>query len=79
LTRRPDPIMDEIRRIRDEYAASFDYDLKRIVHDIQRQQRESGREFVTLPPRKPTWVPVGESTAPYKPETEGGEGMPEES
>lgn len=43
-----DPIVAEIRQIREEYAAKFNYDLKAIVQDIQRQERESGLEYVTL-------------------------------
>lgn len=43
-----DPIVAEIRQIREEYAAKFNYDLKAIVQDIQRQERESGREYVSL-------------------------------
>lgn len=45
-----DPIVEEIRQIRENYAAQFDYDIDAIVKDIQRQQRESGREYVTLTP-----------------------------
>ncbi len=49
----PDPT-DEIRAIRRKLAAKFDNDVKRIGADIRRQQRESGRKFVTLPKRAPT-------------------------
>ena len=48
-----DPITKEIRRIRHELAARFDNDLDRIVDDLQRQQRESGREYIRLPKREP--------------------------
>ena len=47
------PITEEIRRIRHELAARFDNDLDRIVDDLQRQQRESGREYIRLPKREP--------------------------
>ncbi len=50
---RVDPIVEEFRRYRDEFAARFDHDLGRIVAEIQRQERESGRTFVTLPRREP--------------------------
>jgi hypothetical protein len=43
-----DPIVDEVRRIRDEHAARFNYDLRAIFADIQEQQRKSGLKFVTL-------------------------------
>ena len=49
----PNPITEEIRRIRRELAARFDNDLDRIVDDLQRQQRESGREYIRLPKRGP--------------------------
>lgn len=41
-----DPIVDEIRRVRDEYAASFNYDMKAMVQDLREQQARSGRTFV---------------------------------
>ena len=41
-----DPIVDEIRRFRDEYAASFNYDLEAMVRDLREQQARSGRMFV---------------------------------
>lgn len=47
------PITQEIRRIRHELAARFDNDLDRIVDDLQRQQRESGRAYIRLPKREP--------------------------
>ena len=49
-----DPIVEEIRQIREAYAAKFNYDIEAIVKDIQRQQKESGREFVTLPKKRLT-------------------------
>jgi hypothetical protein len=52
-----DEIVEEIRRLRDAHAASFDYDLNRIFEDLQRQQRESGAKLVRRPPRKPIATP----------------------
>lgn len=49
-----DEILDEIRRFRDAHAARFGYDLKKIVRDLQEQQRRSGVKVVSRPPRKPT-------------------------
>ncbi len=48
-----DEIIEEFRKHREEHAASFDYDIKRIIEDFQRLERESGREVVTRPPRRP--------------------------
>ena len=47
-----DPIVEEVRKARDEHAAKFDYDLKRIFEDLREQERRSGREYVTLPPTR---------------------------
>ena len=52
-TDKTDEIVEEIRRHREAHAASLDYDLKRITRDLQQQERESGRELVTRPPRLP--------------------------
>jgi hypothetical protein len=48
-----DEIIEGIRRRREARAASFDYDLRRIVEDLQRRERESGSRVVSLPPRPP--------------------------
>lgn len=40
------PITQQIRDSRHRLAAKFDNDLDRIVDDLQRQQRESGRHIV---------------------------------
>ena len=47
-----DPIIDELRTVRDEHAARFNYDVEAIFQDIQIQQEASGREYVRLPPRR---------------------------
>lgn len=47
-----DPIVEEIRRIREEYAARFNYDLDAIFEDVKRRQEERGLKTVTLPPRR---------------------------
>ena len=47
-----DPIVEEVRKAREEHAAKYDYDLKRIFADLKEQERKSGREYVTLPPRR---------------------------
>ena len=45
-----DPIIDELRAVRDEHAARFNYDVEEIFRDIQAQQEASGREYIRLPP-----------------------------
>ena len=42
-----DPIVEEVRRIRDAHAARFGYDLEAIFRDIKEQEQRSGHEFVS--------------------------------
>ncbi|HVA46768.1 MAG TPA: hypothetical protein VNH11_10425 [Pirellulales bacterium] len=46
-----DPIVEEIRRYREEYAARFNYDLDAICDDLHEQEKKSGAKLVSLPPR----------------------------
>ena len=55
-----DSITDEIRATRRSLAEKFNNDLGLIVADLQRQQRESGRNYLTLPKREPQAVEVAE-------------------
>ena len=48
-TRQTDPIIAEVRAIRQAYAARFDYDVEAIFRDIRARQEASGREYVRLP------------------------------
>lgn len=41
-----DPIVDEVRRVRDAHAARFNYDLDAIFQDIRERERKSGLVFV---------------------------------
>lgn len=43
-----DAIVEEIHRVREEYSKLFNHDLKAIFADLQKQQVESGKEFVSL-------------------------------
>jgi hypothetical protein len=43
-----DPIVDEVRRIRDAHAAKFNYDSKAIFQDIKEQEKRSGRKYVSF-------------------------------
>lgn len=55
-----DPIVAEVRRIREELAARFNFDLHAICEDARRQTEEAeraGAKVVTLPPRRPpSWT-----------------------
>ena len=43
-----DPIVDEIRAIREQLAAQFDFDIRKIVADAQRRQAESKSKVVSF-------------------------------
>jgi hypothetical protein len=43
-----DPIVEEVRKVRDAHAAKFNYDLDAIFRDIKEQERNSGRTFVSF-------------------------------
>ena len=42
-----DPIVDEVRRARDAYAARFNYDLRAIFRDLKEKEIRSGRKVVS--------------------------------
>lgn len=47
-----DPIVEDIRRIREEHAAEFNYDLDAIFADLKRLEAEGGRPRVSFGPRR---------------------------
>ncbi len=49
-----DPIVDEVRKVRDAHAASFNYDLQAIFLDIKKREKERGLHFVDGVARQPT-------------------------
>jgi hypothetical protein len=46
-----DPIVEEIRKHRDEYSKTFDYDLHAICKDIRKKQGRDNRRVVAPNPR----------------------------
>lgn len=47
-----DEIVEEVRKVRDDYAAKFNYDLDAIYEDIKKQEKQTRRKVVSLPPKK---------------------------
>ena len=47
----PDPIVQEVRKWRDQLAERFNYDLDAICRYLKEQQEKSGRKVVVLPPK----------------------------
>jgi len=41
-----DPIVDEVRRVREAYAARFQYDLRSIARDLKTKEKCGGRPVV---------------------------------
>ena len=52
-TPQPDPIIAEVRAIRDQHAARFDYDVKAIFRDIQARQEASSQSEIRI--RSSNW------------------------
>lgn len=46
-----DPIVDEVRQVRERYLASFNYDLQALFEDIRRQEAQSDTLLVSYPAR----------------------------
>ncbi len=47
-----DEIVEEVRKVRDEYAAKFNYDFDAIYEDIKTQEKQTKCKVVSLPPKK---------------------------
>ena len=50
-----DPIVQEIRKIREKHAAFFNYDLWKIYRDLkeqEEQEKKNGRTFISYPSKK---------------------------
>ncbi|MEW5938431.1 MAG: hypothetical protein AB1750_02110, partial [Chloroflexota bacterium] len=54
---RNDPIVEEVRKVRNRHAAKFNYNLEAIVADLRKQEKKSRRKFVRLSPKKPVRFP----------------------
>ena len=52
------PIVEEIRRIRQQHAKKFGFDLDAIFEDLKDKERKSGRQTISLKPRLPKPVPA---------------------
>lgn len=46
MTMRKDPIVEEVRKIREEHSARFNHDMDAIYKDLKRLEQESGRKYV---------------------------------
>lgn len=46
-----DPIVKEVRRIREEHSARFEHDLDRIYGELKKLEEASGRRYASYPAR----------------------------
>ncbi len=46
-----DPIVEEVRQYRQQYAAQFNYDLKAICQDLREKQKKASGKVVSRPAR----------------------------
>ena len=72
-----DPIVTEVRKIREDYAARFNFDLQALCRALKESELRDPRPKVALPPKriKPSHtqnltVVIAEDTAPYKSQDE---------
>jgi hypothetical protein len=55
---KPDPVISEIRRVREAYAERFAGDIQAMLADLRRRQQASGRAVVNRPPRQAKQSPA---------------------
>jgi hypothetical protein len=46
-----DEIVDQVRQVREKQAAKFNYDLKALVADARKRQKDSGHPVVSFVPK----------------------------
>jgi hypothetical protein len=63
-----DPIVEEVRRVREAYAAKFDFDLHAICEDLRARQKQFAGRVVSRAPQLPV-LPLKKS--PSMPDERG--------
>ena len=48
-----DEIVEEVRRVREAYAAQFDFDLKRMFEDLKKKEEQDKGQLAKIEPLKP--------------------------
>ena len=48
-----DEIVEEVRRVREAYAAQFDYDLKRMFEDLKEREQQEPERLAKIKPVTP--------------------------
>jgi hypothetical protein len=52
MTMGHDPIVEEMRRIKEAHAARYNYDIRAMARALREQQQRSGHRVVALPRRR---------------------------
>ena len=52
MSMRKDPIVEEVRRARNQHAAKLRYDLDAICRNLKEEEQQGRRKLVSLPPRR---------------------------
>ncbi len=47
-----DPIVEEVRRVREEYAKRFNYDVHAIADDLRKQEQQHPERLVSYPAKR---------------------------
>ena len=66
-----DPVVAEVRRIREQFAARFNYDIDAIGKYARERDAAGDRKVVSLPPRPPTISVVKSRQAVIAPANQG--------
>lgn len=53
-----DPIVEEVRAVREDLFASCGYDLSKLVAQLRESERQQGRASVSYPKREPSPAPA---------------------
>jgi hypothetical protein len=69
-----DPIVDEIRAIREQLAARFDFDIRKIVEDAQKRQASSLARIVSF--QRPNQPQLNAAAIPASPGAESSRPVP---
>lgn len=62
-----DPIVQETRALREQYAQQFNHDPVAIYEDILKRQAAPGRKLVSFPPRRPAGFVTQQGTPADQP------------
>ncbi|MEI8373948.1 MAG: hypothetical protein WCJ35_14055 [Planctomycetota bacterium] len=66
-----DPIVAEVRKVREEYARQFNFDLHAMCEDLRRKQKLSGGPVVSFPKKPVRTLAIGGTAKRKVPVTNG--------